>query len=268
MSQQLTGVPETLLIPLWARAVETEKEQPIIRDPKAVEMVARVDYDFSRFEKVWLSQLGVAIRTMLLDRETGNFLQRNPGAVVINLGAGLDTRVERFKEQVTCWYDLDLPEVISLRRQFFAEDERHRLIAGSAFDLSWLEQIAHTGKPVLLLCEGMLMYFDELEVRRLFTELAIRLPGSEMLFEVLAPIAVGRSKHHDSVSRMESAAEFKWGPKDCRVLEAWDSRIHYVEEWNYFDFHRDRWKWFGRIARLPFLKPRISSRIVYCKFMH
>ncbi|MBM9616325.1 class I SAM-dependent methyltransferase [Desulfobulbus rhabdoformis] len=266
MNQQLTGVPETLLIPLWARAVETEKEQPIIRDPKAMEMVARIDYDFSKFEKVWLSQLGVAIRTMLLDKETGNYLQLNPGAVVINLGAGLDTRAERFKDQVHCWYDLDLPEVIELRRQFFSEDERHKLIAASAFDFSWLDQVDCGDKPVLLLSEGMLMYFDEREVRKLFLELAARLPGSEMLFEALAPLGVGRSKHHDAVSKMESAAEFKWGPKDCREVESWTSGIQYIEEWNYFDYHKDRWKWFGRIARLPLLKPKFSNRIVHVKF--
>jgi len=46
----LKGIPETMLIPLWARATETQREDAIIRDPKAVEMVGRIPYDFSRFE--------------------------------------------------------------------------------------------------------------------------------------------------------------------------------------------------------------------------
>lgn len=267
MEQKLTGIPETLLIPLWARAVESEKNQPIIRDPRAVQMVSRIDYDFSKFEKVWLSQLGVSIRTMLLDRATSDFVQRNPGSVVVNLGAGLDTRGERFKDKgITCWYDLDVPEVVKLRQNFFSEDEKHKLIAGSAFDLSWLEQVEYAGKPVLFIAEGMLMYFDEQEVRRLFGQLALRVPGFEMLFEALAPIAVGKSKHHDSLKKLDNAAEFKWGLKNSRDLESWDKKIQFVEEWNYFDFHKDRWKWFGLIARLPFLRPMFSNRIIHLRF--
>jgi len=51
MKQNLKGVPETLLIPLWARAVESENSDPIVKDNKAVEMMERIDYDFSKFEK-------------------------------------------------------------------------------------------------------------------------------------------------------------------------------------------------------------------------
>ncbi len=48
-SHKLKGIPETLLIALWARAAATREPEPIIRDDEAVEMVSRIDYDFSRF---------------------------------------------------------------------------------------------------------------------------------------------------------------------------------------------------------------------------
>lgn len=265
--QTLTGVPETLLIPLWARAVETGRAHPVIRDPDAVNMVSRIDYDFTKFEKAWLSQLGVCIRTMLLDREARAFIEKNPGAIVINLGAGLDTRSRRLREKnIFCWYDLDLPEVIDLRRSFFTENEQNRFIAGSAFDLSWLDQVDTRDKPVLLICEGMLMYFDEKKVRKFFNGLCMHLSGSEMLFESLAPIAVGKSKHHDTVSKMDSAAEFKWGLKNGRELESWNSQIRFIDSWSYTDYCRSRWKWFGSIARLPLIGPYFANRIVHLKF--
>ena len=266
MEQKLTGVPETLLIPLWARAVESAKPQPIFRDPKAVEMVSSIDYDFGKFEKTWMSQLGVAIRSMLLDRAVSHFVQQNPNAVVVNIGAGLDTRCERFKDNVSCWYDLDLPEAIALRSQFLGEGENNRAIKGSAFDLNWLGQVDYQGKPLLLIAEGVLMYFDEQKVRKLFTELCSKLPEFDMLFEALAPIAVGKSKHHDTVKKIENAPEFKWGLKESRSLESWDRKIHFLEEWNYFDYHKDRWKWMGVIARLPFLRKQFASRIVHLRF--
>lgn len=87
MENKLTGIPETMLIPLWARAAEAEQADPIVRDDKAVEMVSHIDYDFTKFKKAKLTQLGVSIRTMLLDRATRDFLQHNLNAVVINLGA-------------------------------------------------------------------------------------------------------------------------------------------------------------------------------------
>ena len=266
VEQKLTGVPETLLIPLWARAVESGKAQPIFQDPKAVEMVSRIDYDFKKFEKTWMSQLGVAIRSMILDRAVGGFVQQNPGAVVVNIGAGLDTRCERFKDKVFCWYDLDLPESIELRSRFFEESENYCLLTGSAFDLSWLEQVDYKDKPFLLIAEGLLMYFDEQTVRGLFAGLASKLSEFQMLFEALAPIAVGQSKHHDTVKKIENAPEFKWGLKESRSLESWDRKIRFLEEWNYFDYHKDRWKWFGVLARLPFLRKQFASRIVHLKF--
>ena len=35
-----------------------------------------------------MSQLGCAIRTMILDREAARFLADHPGATVVNLGCG------------------------------------------------------------------------------------------------------------------------------------------------------------------------------------
>ena len=42
---RLGGVQETLFIPLAARARETGRKRPVLRDPKAVEMVRWIDYD-------------------------------------------------------------------------------------------------------------------------------------------------------------------------------------------------------------------------------
>lgn len=47
--ENLKGVPETLLITLYNRAVESQREDAILRDEKAVAMVEQIDYDFSRF---------------------------------------------------------------------------------------------------------------------------------------------------------------------------------------------------------------------------
>lgn len=266
-SQKLKGIPETLLIALWARAAATREPDPIIRDDKAVEMVSQIDYDFSRFEaSSRFTRLGVAVRTMILDRELAALLAKYPDAVVINLGAGLDTRRARMRRDDIDWCEVDVPESIELRRRFFSETERYRFVPQSMFDLSWMDNVDATGRPAIFVAEGLFMYFAEEELRPFFRALAERFPGAEMLFEMLAPVMVGKSKHHDTVRKIDSAAEFKWGLKDSRAMESWHPAIRFIEEWNYFDCFKKRWGAFGAIARLPFFRPRFGCRIVHVAF--
>lgn len=43
----LGSVQETLLLPLWGRAMETQKNRPLLIDTKAVEILKAIPYDFS-----------------------------------------------------------------------------------------------------------------------------------------------------------------------------------------------------------------------------
>ncbi|MBN2317317.1 MAG: class I SAM-dependent methyltransferase [Sedimentisphaerales bacterium] len=267
MNAKLVGIPETLLIALWARAAVTEESDAMIRDEKAVEMVSRIDYDFTRFESSnRFTKLGVAVRTMLLDHALSALLHKYPDAVVINFGAGLDTRHARMKCDNVDWYEIDVPESIELRRRFFIESDRYHFIAQSMFDLSWIEKVDISGKPVLFLAEGLFMYFPEETLNPFFRELAERFPGSEMLFEMLAPFMVGKSRYHETVKKIDGRAEFKWGLKNSRDMETWHPAVRFVEEWNYYDYHKKRWGLFGMIARLPFIRSRMACRIVHLCF--
>ena len=92
MKQTLNGIPETLLIPLWARAVEIKHSNPIINDHKAIEMMEQINYDFNKFDSEWTTQISIAVRTEILDNATKEFITKFPDAVIINIGCGLDTR--------------------------------------------------------------------------------------------------------------------------------------------------------------------------------
>jgi O-methyltransferase involved in polyketide biosynthesis len=266
MTERLTGISETLLIPLWARAVETIAPEPIVRDVKAAEIMAQIDYDFAKFESARLSQLGVAIRTMLLDNAVSAFVKRNPEGLVINVGAGLDTRHERLGLEGIDWYELDVPESMDLRRRFFAESEHYHFVAKSMFDDSWMNDINDAGRPVLLIAEGLFMYFVEGELKALFKNLVNRFPTAEMLVEVMGPYLVGKSKRHDSLSQIDGAPEFRWGLRDSRTMTQWCPGVRFIEEWCYFDYHKDRAGWTGRIVRLPFIRPLLAPRIVHLRF--
>ena len=264
---QLSAIPETMLIPLWARAVELERPEPIIQDRKAAAILSSIDYDFDKFKKSWMSQVGVAVRTVIRDRATQRFLEANPGAVVVNLGAGLDTRWERLKcDNLHCWYDLDVPEAIDTRRLFFEENEGNRFIAKSVFDYSWFDEVEQAGRPLLFIAEGMLMYFKEDEVKPLFRRLSESFPEAEILFEIICPFMVGKARHHDSLKKIDGKVDFKWGIKVPKEMASWHKGLKYLEEWNFYDYHKDRWKWFWYLTKLPFFRANMSSRIVHMKF--
>lgn len=263
----LKGIPETLLIALWARAAATMEKDAIICDDKAVEMVSQIDYDFSRFETTGrLTKLGVSIRTMLFDEALSAFLKRHPDAVIINFGSGLDTRHARMNCRDNLWYEIDLPEAIELRRHFFSESDHYRFIAQSMFDLSWMEAVKMREEPVIFIAEGLFMYFTEEELKPFFCQLAKAFTGAEMLLETIGTFLVGKSKHHETVKKIDSTTEFKWGLKNGRAITSWHPDINYIEEWNYFDYFRNRWGLFGAVARLPFFRPRLSSRIIHLRF--
>jgi O-methyltransferase involved in polyketide biosynthesis len=266
IKHELTGISETLLIPLGMRATESMRAKSIIHDPVAIDIVNQINYDFSKFKSARLSQLGVSIRTMLLDRALTAFINSHPDTVVINLGAGLDTRHARLGLTDVIWYELDVPEAIEFRRQFFSPTDKYRFIAKSMFDYSWMDEIEDSGKSVIVIAEGLFMYFEEKELKTLIWRLIDRFPGAEMLLEVLGPFLVGKSKHHDSVSKIDNKPEFKWGLKKSEELTTWHPRIKLINEWCYFDYHKDRAGLIGYIVRLPFIRPQIASRIVHLKF--
>ena len=262
MKHNLTDVSETSLLTLWARAQETQKSNPFIIDQKAVEILEQIDYDFSRFSGTKLSQIGVTVRTYILDHAVRNFIKTTPDPIVINLGAGMDTRYERLN--LACkWYELDLPSSIELRKKLFSETENYKFIACSAFDYSWLEQITTPKQNCLIIAEGLLMYFSEDQVFTLIRKLCDNFRKSELLIELLAPLLIGRAKHHDTLKKIDGKADFKWSIKKANELEKTDKRIKYLEEWNYFDFYKSGWGIHGYIFRLPYIKPKLSNRIAH-----
>ena len=134
----LLGVAETLLLTLYIRAMESQRPDALIRDEKAAALVRQLDYDFARVAQVKMDdgdRVTVLLRNREFDRQARDFLARCPQAAVVHFGCGLDSRFERVDNgQVEC-YDLDLPEVIELRRKFIsAERGRYYLLGYSAFD--------------------------------------------------------------------------------------------------------------------------------------
>ncbi|MGF6147823.1 O-Methyltransferase involved in polyketide biosynthesis [Kingella potus] len=210
--KDVTVLSATMLIPLWAKAVEYSRPDPLLRDAEAARMLGMIDYDFAPFAKAKASQPGCCGRARLLDDMAQRFIGEHPDAVVVQLGAGLDARYERMgRPQVTAWYDLDLPEVIEVRRRLLPESG-NTYLGASLFDESWIDTAAAHGKPVLLIIEGVLMYFEEERVQAFLQTVQRKLPGTQIVMDTLFKRMVGKAQQHDALSQMgEKPPEFLWG---------------------------------------------------------
>lgn len=243
----LGGVEETLYIPLWARAVETRREDGIIRDPYASRILQDLEFDFGRFDKGWASQIGIAVRTWLFDREVSLYLNEAPRGTVVTFGCGLDARSFRLDNGRARFIDLDLPNVIELRSLHFPDSERHSTLAYSVLNLEWFDRVPAEPAP-LFVAEGLFMYLPEAELRRLLTAMAERFPGATILIESLSRRQATRTHKHDVVSTLN--ASFVWGIDSGRELERWHPSIIFENEWRYVAFGGRRWRWIRYVSAL------------------
>lgn len=255
-SNALLPVSETLFIPLAARAAETTSSHPVIMDDKSVEIMQALDLGGKITNGGMISTLGILARTKIIDEEVQRMLNNKPAATIINLGAGLDTRICRMDNGLLTWYDLDLPEVIQFRRQFFSENERIHFIAQSALDETWMDRIpVRDDNPVILIAEGLLMYFSEAEVVRILGLAAKRFPGAHLFADVV----------HSYFIQKKISSPFLWGMDHAKDIEKLDSRIRLVQAWSAGDLLKHRQPLLLRMLNiLPATKNR--SQILHIQF--
>ena len=269
--KKLSGVPRTLLFPVYARAQEAQMKQPLFDDPYSVDMLEKIDFDFSIFANMPESitgnrrdlQAGIAVRTELLDKGVKAFLENDPQGLVVNMGCGLDARFFRLDNGSMTWVDVDLAVVIDIRHQFFEENDRYRMLAASILDDGWFESIVpQNGQKVLLIAEGTLMYFEEVAVKALFEKLVAKFPHSVFLFEVMGSELGG--KVHPSVKCLGQDTICPWGIGDCQAMEDWSDKLTLTRADSFVDQHRSRWTWPLRIlTRLfPQNKPKFGHAMV------
>ena len=184
-----------------------------IHDAKAEEIIGGLDYDFSLADKDAPMHSGVIARTIVLDKLTSDWLAAHPGAVVVNIACGLDTRCYRM-EGYAHWYNLDLPETIAVREKLLPEEGSISQIAMSAMD-DWGGEIAEHGAPVLVIIEGLTMYLNEADVQRIFEVIAGRFESVTVFVETMNPMVV---KSFKEKSIEGSNAKFTWGVKNGAAL--------------------------------------------------
>ncbi len=264
MSVKLSSLEETLVVPLWHRARVSKVFPALLNDSKAIELVDHLDYDFSTFKQRFTLQDSVflAIRARQFDDRVRAYISIHPRASVVNLGAGLDTSFFRVDNGSVKWYDLDLPNVIALRQQLLPETERVHYIAKSLFDMSWCDDIDRIEKEIFIFANGVLAFFEEVQVKHFLSALADLLPGAEFVFDTnnkLGASMINRSLQYANIPGIT----VKWELDEARIMAQWDSRLKLIEQASLFSTRRDP-GWGDQIVKsIDFLNERNAFSIVH-----
>ena len=226
---KLSGVPETMLQTIYARAKES-RGRGAIHDAKAEEIIEKLDYDFSLADKDTAMRSGVIARTIVLDRMMSGYAH---------------------------WYNLDLPETMAVREKLLPESGTISQITMSAME-DWGSEISEQNVPVLIVIEGLTMYLSERNIQRIFTVISSRFSNATVFVETMNPTIV---RHFKEKSIDASNAKFNWGIKNGKTLAELLSDFRFVEEHSLTEGMAAFAPVYKLLDRLPAVR-NISNKII------
>jgi methyltransferase (TIGR00027 family) len=247
-----------MLATLYAKALDADAPRSILGDNYAKAAVARIEYDWETTTINARRAPSVAVRSKHFDNWARQFLAVHEESVVLHVGCGLDARVFRLDPPPGVkWYDVDYPEVISLRERVYPRRLNYRMLPASVTDPSWLAEIP-ADRPVLFIGEGLTMYLTKDDGLALLRRVVDRFPSGELQFDAFNTFGIRMQMINTVVRR--SGSKLHWGidgPSDIvdavpgvRLL-AWES----VFDSDTFDMVSPVARWVGEaMAAVPTLR--------------
>ncbi len=225
MKIQLKNEMETLIIPLYGKAKMSE--MGVFKDPYAEDAIGKLDYDYSSLKIQNKTQVMLAMRAAIIDDFSRNFIRENPKCLVLHLGCGLDARFMRLGLPVGMWFDLDFPEVISIKKELYHETDSYQYIASSITNLKWLDIIQEVENEVLVVAEGVFMYLAEDDIKALLNALKFKFRRCTIIFDAYSKLTAKSSKNHASLKK--TGATIKWGVDDPLEIENYADGVKYLK---------------------------------------
>ena len=231
---ELSPLEQTALLTQYARALDSRWAPPILGDTLADDIIGKIDYDFAGLGVPASVVCQSALRAKMLDDRVRVFIAEHPDAVVVDLGAGLDTGLFRISPPATVdWYSVDLPAVIALRDRVMPVSVHGHSVAASVSDPGWPDTIP-AERPAMMIADGLLAFLSEPVIIGVFRRVTEHFRSGELAFNDYGRIGwFSRIAVKLAPQRMFSAVGSQWGYagfKDARVPESWNPRLALVEE--------------------------------------
>ena len=279
--EKISSTSKTALITLYAHSLESQEDHPILVDDKAVKMTDALSPILANSESRLLRNLSggkmsqalrvhITLRAKKYDEIAEDFVKKHPDGIIVNLGCGFDSRYDRLKQKPFLFIDLDLPEMISIKKSVFTETESYRLIGQSIFNRDWLERVKSYHCQVLFMAEGLFMYLHPEELNPWLKEVAKSFPNSYLFFETVAKkYTRGLNQKMVEVKLrrelgVEGDVSYHFGLSDSRDLEKLSNHFEWIEDWSYFDDKNPKigWmNWMGKIRYFKYVQWTVFYRI-------
>ncbi|NCB06276.1 MAG: class I SAM-dependent methyltransferase [Clostridia bacterium] len=205
----LSKVSQTLYIPLMGRIYASRRHPAVLYDAAALAMEPKLPPEVRRLSgQTEYTLLASAVRSRNVDETVRRFLCAHPDGVIVNVGCGLDTAYQRNDNGVALWFDLDMPDVISLRRQYFPLGARERELPYSMFDGQWVRDVQAEGeRPLLAIASGLFYYFPEKQVIEWMTMLSA-FPYAELAFDAVSSRGIAHTRRFMRRMKKQDAQMF------------------------------------------------------------
>ena len=224
-------VQETLVIPLYSRKLCTELYPNLFQDETAVRLIDQIDYDFSETEKKSHSlmqrfgSLEVAMRQNDLAFEVRDYLKSHPNAAVVNLGCGLDCTGRSCDNGRCKIYNLDFPNVITVRNELLPAGDWEQNIPCDLNDTAWFSQI-NASNGAVFFASGVFYYFLTEQVKALVQAMAGAFPGGVLVFDAANQTAVRMiAKTWLKSAKIQDGGAYFAVSDAPKEIGAWDSRL-------------------------------------------
>ena len=250
----LEGVEKTMLLTLFAKAKHSQQKNHKFYDSKAIEVMSKVDYDFSIAEKDKMMQLGTIARTIVLDEMVSNYINAHPECTIVNIASGMDTRFNRLDNGKINWYNVDLENSVKYRQKYIEDTDRVKTFAYSAMDPSWTQEIL-IRKDVLIIVEGLTMYLTQKDVEDIINIIDANFDECTIYMEIMPPISVKNTKE-ESIEDTDS--KFIWGVEKGDELTKFNHNFKWIKDVNLFDGVNVYKPHYRIVTWLPLLRKRMD----------
>jgi O-methyltransferase involved in polyketide biosynthesis len=230
----LSSLEKTALLTVYARALDSRWPRPILGDRLAEEVVDQVDYGFEALGVQDNIVCQTALRAKMLDERIRAFVTAHPDAVVVDLGAGVDSAFYRVDPPSSVdWYSVDLPGIIELRDQVLPSNTHSHSIPVSLTDTGWPDAIPAI-RPTMLVADGLFAFLSEPQIAAIFRRITDHFASGELAFNDYGRMGwlsrVGMRVLPQKMYKDIGSQIGYPGFKDARYPQTWNSRMTLIEE--------------------------------------
>jgi O-methyltransferase involved in polyketide biosynthesis len=227
---EITKKKETLFITLYAKSMDYQSRKSVLNDKTAYDIINSLNCDFKMFKG--LGGKVTVIRTKQIDNWVNDFINKYQNTVVLNLGCGLDARINRINPQKSViWYDIDFPEVIKIRKKYFYERKGYNTLETSITEDNWYKNIPKE-YPTIITADGVLEYLTKDEIKILFERLFNYFSNGEIIFDIMSSYAVKAGKNG---LKETTGAEHKWLVDNIYEIDDYNKKLKRINDISIFE---------------------------------